>query len=239
MPPNTSGPATRASATSWTAWSPTSRGRRRSARSRAGSAAASTWRGCSSATGTCSALDEPTNHLDIRAITWLAEHLKKRWKPGAGALLVVTHDRWFLDEVCLSMWEVHDKRVEPFEGGYSAYIMQRVERDRVAALAEQKRQNELRRELAWLSRGAQARATKPKFRVGAARAHRRRAAFAQRAGAQAHGHGAPGQAGGRPRAGDVRFDGGRSSTTWTGSSGRATATASSARTARARPRCCA
>ena len=115
-------------------------------------------------------LDEPTNHLDIRAIWWLAEHLKKRWKPGAGALLVVTHDRWFLDEVCLSMWEVHDRRVEPFEGGYSAYIQQRVERQRMAALAEEKRQNALRRELAWLSRGAQARSTKPKFRVEAARA---------------------------------------------------------------------
>ncbi len=114
-------------------------------------------------------LDEPTNHLDIRAIWWLAEHLKKRWKPGAGTLLVVTHDRWFLDEVCLSMWEVHDRRVEPFEGGYSAYIQQRVERQRVAALAEEKRQNALRRELAWLSRGAQARSTKPKFRVEAAR----------------------------------------------------------------------
>ena len=113
------------------------------------------------------ALDEPTNHLDVRAITWLADHLKTRWKKGAGALLVVTHDRWFLDEVCLRMWEVHDKR-EPFEGGFSAYIMQRVERDRVAALAEQKRQNELRRELAWLSRGARARATKPKFHVAAA-----------------------------------------------------------------------
>ena len=114
------------------------------------------------------ALDEPTNHLDVRAITWLANHLKTRWKKGAGALLVVTHDRWFLDEVCLRMWEVHDKRVEPFEGGFSAYIMQRVERDRVAALAEQKRQNELRRELAWLSRGARARATKPAFHVAAA-----------------------------------------------------------------------
>ena len=114
------------------------------------------------------ALDEPTNHLDVRAITWLANHLKTRWKKGAGALLVVTHDRWFLDEVCLRMWEVHDQRVEPFEGGFSAYIMQRVERDRLTALAEQKRQNELRRELAWLSRGARARATKPKFHVAAA-----------------------------------------------------------------------
>ena len=114
-------------------------------------------------------LDEPTNHLDMRAITWLANHLKGRWRPGMGALLVVTHDRWFLDEVCLQMWEVHDGVVEPFEGGFSAYIMQRVERDRLAALAEEKRQNQLRRELAWLSRGARARATKPKFHVKAAR----------------------------------------------------------------------
>ena len=115
-------------------------------------------------------LDEPTNHLDIRAIWWLADHLKKRWKPDSGALLVVTHDRWFLDEVCLDMWEVHDRKVEPFEGGYSAYIQQRVERQRVAALAEEKRQNALRRELAWLARGAKARSTKPKFRVDAAQA---------------------------------------------------------------------
>ncbi|MDO4183050.1 MAG: ABC-F family ATP-binding cassette domain-containing protein [Coriobacteriia bacterium] len=114
-------------------------------------------------------LDEPTNHLDIRAITWLAQHLKTRWRAGQGALLVVTHDRWFLDEVCLNMWEVHHQRIDPFEGGFSAYIMARVERDRQAALAEQKRQNLLRRELAWLSRGARARATKPKFHVKAAR----------------------------------------------------------------------
>ncbi|MEC4294702.1 ABC-F family ATP-binding cassette domain-containing protein [Adlercreutzia shanghongiae] len=115
-------------------------------------------------------LDEPTNHLDVRAITWLAEHLKTRWRRGQGALLVVTHDRWFLDEVCEAMWEVHERRVWPFEGGFSAYIMQRVERDRLEALAEQKRQNALRRELAWLSRGARARATKPKFHVAAAQA---------------------------------------------------------------------
>ena len=114
------------------------------------------------------ALDEPTNHLDVRAITWLAGHLKTRWRAGQGALLVVTHDRWFLDEVCTRMWEVHDRVVDPFEGGFSAYIMQRVERDRLAALAEQKRQNDLRRELAWLSRGARARATKPKFHVALA-----------------------------------------------------------------------
>ena len=114
------------------------------------------------------ALDEPTNHLDVRAITWLANHLKNRWRAGQGASLVVTHDRWFLDEVCTRMWEVHDRVVEPFEGGFSAYILQRVERDRLAALAEEKRQNALRRELAWLARGPKARGTKPKFRVDAA-----------------------------------------------------------------------
>ena len=114
-------------------------------------------------------LDEPTNHLDMRTINWLAEHLKSRWQPGAGGLLVVTHDRWFLDEVCNSMWEVHDGQVDPFEGGYSAYILQRVERDRQAAASEERRRNMARKELAWLSRGAQARSTKPKFRVEAAR----------------------------------------------------------------------
>jgi ABC transport system ATP-binding/permease protein len=113
-------------------------------------------------------LDEPTNHLDVRAINWLAQHLKRRWRAGQGALLVVTHDRWFLDEVCLNMWEVHDGIIEPFEGGFSAYIMQRVERERVARVTEERRQNKLRRELAWLSRGARARSTKPKFHVKAA-----------------------------------------------------------------------
>ena len=115
-------------------------------------------------------LDEPTNHLDIAAISWLAQHLKRRWRAGEHALLVVTHDRWFLDEVCLTMWEVHDRVVEPFEGGYSAYIMQRVEREQAAQIAEQKRQNAIRRELAFLSRGARARSSKPKFHVEAARA---------------------------------------------------------------------
>ncbi|MDY2777117.1 MAG: ABC-F family ATP-binding cassette domain-containing protein [Collinsella sp.] len=114
-------------------------------------------------------LDEPTNHLDMRTINWLAHHLKGRWNPGSGALLIVTHDRWFLDEVCGSMWEVHDGRVDPFEGGYSAYILARVERDRMAAVTEERRRNMARKELAWLSRGAQARSTKPKFRVEAAR----------------------------------------------------------------------
>ena len=82
------------------------------------------------------ALDEPTNHLDVVTIHWLAEHLKNRWPAGSGALLLVTHDRWFLDEVCESMWEVHDGEIEPFEGGYSAYMLQRVERDRQATYAK-------------------------------------------------------------------------------------------------------
>jgi len=114
------------------------------------------------------ALDEPTNHLDVEAIAWLAAHLKRRWTPGAGALLVVTHDRWFLDEVCTTTWEVHDRLVEPFDGGYAAYILQRVERDRQAAAIEQRRQNLARKELAWLRRGAPARTSKPKFRIDAA-----------------------------------------------------------------------
>ncbi len=114
------------------------------------------------------ALDEPTNHLDIEAITWLAAHLKKRWSPSSGALLVVTHDRWFLDEICTETWEVHDRIVEPFEGGYAAYILQRVERDRMSAATEAKRQNLARKELAWLRRGAPARTSKPKFRIDAA-----------------------------------------------------------------------
>ncbi|MDQ1206388.1 ABC-F family ATP-binding cassette domain-containing protein [Microbacterium sp. SORGH_AS_0862] len=114
------------------------------------------------------ALDEPTNHLDVEAISWLAAHLKKRWPASAGGLLVVTHDRWFLDEVCNVTWEVHDRIVEPFEGGYAAYILQRVERDRQAAAIESKRQNLARKELAWLRRGAPARTSKPKFRIDAA-----------------------------------------------------------------------
>jgi len=114
------------------------------------------------------ALDEPTNHLDVEGITWLAGHLKQRWTRNAGGLLVVTHDRWFLDEVAATTWEVHDGIVEPFDGGYAAYVLQRVERDRQAAAAEAKRQNLLRKELAWLRRGAPARTSKPKFRIEAA-----------------------------------------------------------------------
>lgn len=114
------------------------------------------------------ALDEPTNHLDIEGITWLAGHLKQRWARNTGGLLLVTHDRWFLDEVATTTWEVHDGIVEPFEGGYAAYVLQRVERDRMAAATEAKRQNLMRKELAWLRRGAPARTSKPKFRIEAA-----------------------------------------------------------------------
>jgi ATP-binding cassette subfamily F protein uup len=111
-------------------------------------------------------LDEPTNHLDIEAIDWLARHLKAR----KVALLVVTHDRWFLDEVTDRTWEVVDGRVERYEGGYSAYVLAKAERARIAAATEAKRQNLLRKELAWLRRGPQARTSKPKFRVDAAQA---------------------------------------------------------------------
>jgi ATPase subunit of ABC transporter with duplicated ATPase domains len=115
-------------------------------------------------------LDEPTNHLDVEGITWLAGHLKRRWSANSGALVVVTHDRWFLDEICTATWEVHDRLVEPFEGGYAAYILQRVERDQMAATMESKRQNLMKKELAWLRRGAPARTAKPKFRIDAANA---------------------------------------------------------------------
>jgi ATPase subunit of ABC transporter with duplicated ATPase domains len=114
------------------------------------------------------ALDEPTNHLDIEGITWLAAHLRQRWARNTGGLLLVTHDRWFLDEVASTTWEVHDGIVEPFEGGYAAYVLQRVERDRQAAVVEGKRQNLMRKELAWLRRGPPARTSKPKFRIDAA-----------------------------------------------------------------------
>lgn len=115
-------------------------------------------------------LDEPTNHLDVEGVAWLAQHLKARWANNSGGLIVVTHDRWFLDEVCNLTWEVHDGIIEPFEGGYAAYILQRNERDRSARATEERRQNLLRKELAWLRRGAPARTTKPKFRLDAAAA---------------------------------------------------------------------
>ena len=113
-------------------------------------------------------LDEPTNHLDVEGVQWLADHLRQRWTRTQGGLLVVTHDRWFLDEVCTATWEVHDRVVEPFDGGYAAYVLQRVERDRQAATIEAKRQNLMRKELAWLRRGPPARTSKPKFRIDAA-----------------------------------------------------------------------
>ncbi|MGP5055196.1 ABC-F family ATP-binding cassette domain-containing protein [Brachybacterium paraconglomeratum] len=113
-------------------------------------------------------LDEPTNHLDVEGIAWLAEHLRRRWSAKDGGLVVITHDRWFLDAVCTRMWEVHDGILEPFEGGYAAYVLQRVERDRQAAAIESKRQNLMRKELAWLRRGAPARTSKPKFRIDTA-----------------------------------------------------------------------
>ena len=111
-------------------------------------------------------LDEPTNHLDVEAITWLADHLAAR----RGALLVVTHDRWFLDAVCARTWEVGDAEVRQFDGGYAAYVLARAERARQAGASEARRQNLLRKELAWLRRGAPARTSKPKFRIDAAEA---------------------------------------------------------------------
>jgi len=109
-------------------------------------------------------LDEPTNHLDIEAISWLANDLRSR----RGALVVVTHDRWFLDEVCEQTWEVADATVRRYDGGYAAYILARAERDRQAAAAEDKRRQLVRKELAWLRRGPPARTSKPKFRIDAA-----------------------------------------------------------------------
>ncbi|GAA2370662.1 ABC-F family ATP-binding cassette domain-containing protein [Nonomuraea africana] len=111
-------------------------------------------------------LDEPTNHLDIEAIAWLAGHLAQR----KSALLVVTHDRWFLDAVSTRTWEVVDGRVERYEGGYAAYVLAKAERARIAQAAEERRQNLMRKEIAWLRRGPPARTSKPKFRIEAAQA---------------------------------------------------------------------
>ncbi|MDQ0210038.1 ABC-F family ATP-binding cassette domain-containing protein [Arthrobacter bambusae] len=113
-------------------------------------------------------LDEPTNHLDVEGVAWLSRHLKTRWRANQGAFLVVTHDRWFLDEVCNRTWEVHDAMVDPFDGGYAAYVLARAERDRSASVVESKRQQLVKKELAWLRRGAPARTSKPKFRIEAA-----------------------------------------------------------------------
>jgi ATP-binding cassette subfamily F protein uup len=111
-------------------------------------------------------LDEPTNHLDVEGVAWLAAYLKAR----RGAHVVVTHDRWFLDEVNETTWEVHDGVVDSYDGGYSAYVLARAERDRMASTAEQKRVQLARKELAWLRRGPPARTSKPKFRIDAANA---------------------------------------------------------------------
>jgi ABC transport system ATP-binding/permease protein len=111
-------------------------------------------------------LDEPTNHLDLAGIAWLAEHLRA-WR---GALVVVTHDRWFLDAVCTLTWEVADQTVRVYEGGFAAWALARAERTRIASEAEARRQNLLRKEIAWLRRGPPARTSKPKFRIEAANA---------------------------------------------------------------------
>jgi ATP-binding cassette subfamily F protein uup len=115
-------------------------------------------------------LDEPTNHLDVEGVDWLAGHLRSRWPTGRGALVVVTHDRWFLDAVCERTWEVHDGAVDAFDGGYAAYVLARAERARIASATQERRANLLRKELAWLRRGAPARTSKPRFRLDAAAA---------------------------------------------------------------------
>ncbi|MEU0664452.1 ABC-F family ATP-binding cassette domain-containing protein [Streptomyces lavendulocolor] len=109
-------------------------------------------------------LDEPTNHLDVEGIAWLARHLQER----RSALVCVTHDRWFLDQVCTRMWDVQRGAVHEYEGGYSDYVFARAERERIAATEEVKRQNLMRKELAWLRRGAPARTSKPRYRIEAA-----------------------------------------------------------------------
>ncbi|MCM0676231.1 ABC-F family ATP-binding cassette domain-containing protein [Micromonospora phytophila] len=111
-------------------------------------------------------LDEPTNHLDVGGVDWLAKYLAGR----RGALVVVTHDRWFLDAVCSATWEVADQTVRAYEGGFAAWTLARVERERVAAATEARRQNLLRKEIAWLRRGPPARTSKPQFRIDAANA---------------------------------------------------------------------
>ena len=111
-------------------------------------------------------LDEPTNHLDVEAVAWLAEYLNAL--RADVAMLVVSHDRWFLDAICTRIWEVHDAVVDAYEGGYAAYVLARNERARQAAASESRRRNLLRKELAWLRRGAPARTSKPKFRIEAA-----------------------------------------------------------------------
>ncbi|EHN09829.1 ABC transporter ATP-binding subunit [Patulibacter medicamentivorans] len=111
-------------------------------------------------------LDEPTNHLDVEGVAWLADHLANR----KGSMVVITHDRWFLDAVCTRTWEVVDGTVHQYDGGYAAYVLARAERDRQASAREDRRQQLMRKELAWLRRGPPARTSKPKFRIEAANA---------------------------------------------------------------------
>ncbi|KNX38018.1 ABC-F family ATP-binding cassette domain-containing protein [Luteipulveratus halotolerans] len=113
-------------------------------------------------------LDEPTNHLDVEGVQWLADHIVQRRTRAETAVVAITHDRWFLDAISTNTWEVVDGRVEQYEGGYAAYVLAKAERARVAAVTQERRDNLLRKELAWLRRGAPARTSKPKFRIEAA-----------------------------------------------------------------------
>ena len=113
-------------------------------------------------------LDEPTNHMDVEGVAWLAEHLVRHRARPDNALVAITHDRWFLDAIATTTWEIIDGSVSAFEGGYAAYVLAKAERERMAAVTAERRDNLLRKELAWLRRGAPARTTKPKFRIEAA-----------------------------------------------------------------------
>jgi ATP-binding cassette subfamily F protein uup len=113
-------------------------------------------------------LDEPTNHLDVEGVDWLAEHLVRHRARPDNALVAITHDRWFLDAIATATWEVADGSVSSFEGGYAAYVLAKAERERMAAVTAERRDNLLRKELAWLRRGPPARTSKPKFRIEAA-----------------------------------------------------------------------
>jgi ATPase subunit of ABC transporter with duplicated ATPase domains len=115
-------------------------------------------------------LDEPTNHLDVEGVAWLAEHLVRHRARPDNAVVAITHDRWFLDAIATSTWEVVDGQVNAFEGGYAAYVLAKAERERMAAVTAERRDNLLRKELAWLRRGPPARTSKPKFRIDAANA---------------------------------------------------------------------
>ena len=113
-------------------------------------------------------LDEPTNHLDVEGVAWLAEHLVRHRARPDNAVVAITHDRWFLDAIATNTWEVVDGKVNAFEGGYAAYVLAKAERERMAQVTAERRDNLLRKELAWLRRGAPARTSKPKFRIDAA-----------------------------------------------------------------------